>query len=46
MGTLTKKDIKSIALALERATENLIKVCAMLLKKEREHAEAKRVKSN
>ena len=41
METLTKKDIKSIAGALERATENLMKICAMMLKKERKAKKAK-----
>ena len=35
METLSKKDIKNIAGALERATQNLMGICCMMLKKER-----------
>ena len=35
MEKLTKKDIKGIALALQRATENLMEICSMMLRKER-----------
>ena len=35
MENLTKKDIKGIAGSLERATQNLMEICSMMLKKER-----------
>ena len=41
METLSKKEIKSIAGALERATQNLLRICAMMLKKERKAKKGK-----
>ena len=35
MEKLTKKDIKGIAGSLERATQNLMEICSMMLRKER-----------
>lgn len=34
MEKLTKKDIKSIAGALERTTQNLMEICSMMLRKD------------
>lgn len=41
MEKLTKKDIKGIALALQRATENLLRICTMLKKEERKKPKCK-----